>query len=272
MKKILITGKNSYIGTSVEKYLTQWPEEYSIDTLDVHGDSWKKHDFSQYDVVYHVAGIAHQKETKENASLYYEINRDLAVNIAKKAKVSKVKQFIFMSSMSVYGLIYSKETINLKTPTMPVTNYGKSKLEAEQEILNLGSKDFLVTVLRPPMVYGDAAPGNMNKLISLVSKIHVFPTFKNERSAIKICKLCEEIKLIIDRGINGILLPQDDTYMCTYEIVKKICDDRKIILFETSMFNKIISFLIGRQKEVTKIFGDLKYEKNFDSNNNSIHD
>ena len=132
MKRILITGANSYIGTSFEKYMNEnHPDDYHIDTLDMLNSNWKDYDFSGYDVVFHVAGIAHQKETKENAHLYYEVNRDLAIEVAKETKNAGVTQFIFMSSMSVYGLDYSKELINLQTPTLPKTNYGKSKLQAE---------------------------------------------------------------------------------------------------------------------------------------------
>jgi hypothetical protein len=104
MKRILITGKNSYIGTSVEKWLLKEPEKYSVDTIDMLNESWREHDFSKYDVVFHVAGIAHIKETKNNRNLYFKINRDLAYETALKAKQDGVKQFIFLSSMSVYGI------------------------------------------------------------------------------------------------------------------------------------------------------------------------
>ncbi len=95
MKKILITGANSYIGTSVENWLAKESDKYKVDTVDMRDDSWKNESFSGFDVVFHVAGIAHIKETKENRSLYYKVNRDLAYETAKKAKAEGVKQFIF---------------------------------------------------------------------------------------------------------------------------------------------------------------------------------
>jgi len=104
LKKILITGANSYIGTSFEKWMGQY-EGYEIDTVDTKNNKWKEADFSKYDVVFHVAGIAHIKETKENAHLYYEINRDMTVEIANKAKENGIKQFVLLSSMSVYGMV-----------------------------------------------------------------------------------------------------------------------------------------------------------------------
>ena len=106
MKKILITGARSYIGTSCEKYMKQWSEKYHVDTVDMIGNTWKKHDFSGYDTVYHVAGIAHSdngKISKEKVRLYYDVNTKLTIMTAMKAKKAGVKQFIFMSSAIVYG-------------------------------------------------------------------------------------------------------------------------------------------------------------------------
>src|SRR5699024_10485464 len=101
MKKILITGKNSYIGGKFKEWVEQWPDEYIVDEISVRGDEWKEADFSIYDSVFHVAGIAHRKETKKNKNLYFEVNRDLVQKVAFKAKRDGVRQFIFLSSMSV---------------------------------------------------------------------------------------------------------------------------------------------------------------------------
>src|SRR5699024_3355509 len=103
MKKILITGVNSYVGNSLEKRLEKDSEKYQVDKVSLRDSSWKEKDFSTYNSIVHVAGIAHRKETKENEHLYYQVNRDLAFRVAKKAKDNGVKHFIFLSSMSVYG-------------------------------------------------------------------------------------------------------------------------------------------------------------------------
>ncbi|WP_296880378.1 NAD-dependent epimerase/dehydratase family protein [Thomasclavelia sp.] len=260
MKKILITGANSYIGTSFEDYMKDY-SEYQIDTLDMKDPNWNKYDFSGYDIVFHVAGIAHQKETKENASLYYKINRDLAIEVATKAKQSNVKQFIFMSSMSVYGLEYSNELITLNTPLKPKTNYGKSKMEAEEQIMKLADKDFIISIVRPPMVYGDGCPGNLTKLFNAVRKIHIFPTIRNERSSITVERLSEKINDIIEENKSEIYLPQNDEYMCTYEIVKEQMIKEKVKVLFIPIFNPIIKIMIGKVRLITKVFGDLKYEK-----------
>lgn len=261
MKKVLITGKGSYIGTNFRKYLEQYPTEYTVDELDMVDGSWKGHDFSKYDVVYHVAGIAHMKEVPENEHLYYRVNRDLVTEVAEKAKAAGVKQFIFMSSMSVYGLIVSKEPITEQTPCKPNTYYGISKLQAEEGLMKLEGPDFKVCVLRPPMVYGDNSPGNLTKLFNMVKKVHVFPTLKNRRSSITVEKLIEYVKEYIDEEAEGLFLPQNDEYMCTYEIVKEKMKKENIKVIYLPIANPFVRILIGKVGIVTKCFGDLVYEK-----------
>lgn len=86
MKKVLITGAGSYVGTKVEKWLQQYPEDFQVDAVDTINDNWKKADFNKYDVVYNVAGIAHVKAAKGEGPLYYAINRDMVIDIARTAK------------------------------------------------------------------------------------------------------------------------------------------------------------------------------------------
>ena len=137
MKRILITGANSYIGTSVEKHLAQWPDEYQVDTIDMHGGAWREKNFARYDSVFHVAGIAHintKKLDKKAQKDYWAVNAELPVEVAKKAKNEGVKQFVFLSSMSVYGAhgsIKNPTMITRETHPNPRNIYGRSKLVAE---------------------------------------------------------------------------------------------------------------------------------------------
>lgn len=262
MKRVLITGKDSYIGTNFKKHLEQYQDEYYVEELDVKDDSWKEHNFTGYDVVFHVAGIAHVKEKKENEGLYYKINRDLAYEVAKKAKDAGISQFIFMSSMSVYGLQHSKVPITRQTMPTPNTYYGRSKLEAERLIQKLESDTFNVCIVRPPMVYGDNAPGNLTKLLNTVRKIGIFPTIKNKRSSITIETLSTCINDYIKQHAKGTFLPQNKEYLCTYEVVreKMNLENKKVIYI--SVFNPLIKLLIGKIGIVSKCFGDLIIDSN----------
>lgn len=258
MKKILITGANSYIGMSLERYLSQWPDAYRVDTLDTMGQ-WRSHDFSGYDAVYHVAGIAHIRETKENEHLYYEVNRDLAAAVAAHAKDAGVGQLIFLSSMSVYGI--EEGAISMETQPAPTSNYGKSKLQAEQLLTALADDRFHVAVLRPPMVYGEGSKGNYSSLVKLVQLTPVFPDYRNKRSMLHIDNLCAFVKELVDTGKGGLFLPQDEEYVCTSQMARQIAremgKDLKLL--------KILNPLVGLAKKCTsmglKAFGDLYYEK-----------
>lgn len=256
MKRILITGANSYIGTSFEKWVTQWPEEYKVDTVGTRNDEWEKIDFSPYDAVFHVAGIAHIKESSNNRSLYYKVNRDLTYEIAKKAKKYGVLQFVFLSSMSVYGI--ENGVIDKSTPLKPNSAYGESKIEAEQLINKLKGDSFTVATIRPPMVYGNGCRGNYPKLATLALKTPFFPNIENKRSMIYIDNLSEFVKQIIDNRSGGIFFPQNDEYVNTSEMVRLIAEFHGNRVRKTKLFNPALRLL--NVSLVKKVFGDLVYD------------
>lgn len=259
MKKILITGANSYIGSSFDNYLNKnYNSCYQIDTLDMINESWKNFDFSSYDVIYHVAGIAHIKETKDNKDLYYKVNKDLAIEVAKKAKQENVKQFIFLSSMSVYGI--EKGFITKDTTLNPKSNYAKSKLQAEEVLKSLQTKDFKICIIRPPMVYGKDCKGNFQSLIKFAKKLPIFPKVKNNRSMIYIDNLSEFVKLLIDNNEEGLFCPQNNEYSNTSYLVKLIGQsmNKKVRLFiGLGWLIKLSGLVI---KKLTKAFGSLCYD------------
>ena len=256
MTDILITGAHSYIGTAFADFMSQWPQDYRVTMLDLHGEAWQQVDFSAYDTVLHVAGIAHRKETAENAHLYYEVNRDLAAKVAQKAKADGVKQFVFLSSMSVYGLV--EGTITAYTPPIPRTHYGKSKLQAENLLAPLNDKDFTVSILRPPMVYGDGCKGNYQSLIKLAKVLPVCPDYQNQRSMVSIDTLCTYVKAVIDRPAGGIYFPQENDYICTCQMMADIAAHSGKKLPLTQLLNPAVSFLKLTRKG-RKAFGDLIY-------------
>ena len=267
MKKILITGAGSYIGTSFEEYMKQWPEKYQVDTLDMIGDYWKKYDFSGYDTVYHVAGIAHSdngKISKEKAKLYYEVNTKLTVRTAMKAKKSGVKQFIFMSSAIVYGdsaPIGKKKMITKDTPVKPANCYGDSKVKAENGLKKLEDENFKVVILRPPMIYGKGSKGNYPLMSKLAQKMPVFPKVDNCRSMLYIENLMEFVRLMIENEEQGTFWPQNVEYSNTSELVRMIgkAHGKKVMLVPFCTIPlKIASLITGL---VNKAFGNLAYDQ-----------
>lgn len=262
MKKVLITGANSYIGTSFERWVSQYPDRYKVDTVDMKDGSWRDKDFSYYDVVFHVAGIAHVSSDPKLKDLYYRVNRDLTIETAKKAKAEGVKQFIFMSSIIVYGdSSKGKRVIDRNTIPSPSNFYGDSKLQAEIGLKALEDENFKIVILRPPMIYGKGSKGNYPKLSKAAQILPIFPDIENERSMLHIDNLCEFIRLMIDNEERGLFFPQNAEYVKTSEMVRLIAEvhGKKIRL--TKVFNPIIKMMYGINV-VNKVFGNLVYDKN----------
>lgn len=265
MKKILITGADSYIGTSFESYMKQF-DGYQVDTLDMINPEWREKSFKEYDVIFHVAGIAHSdtgKVSEERKQFYYKINTDLTVETAQKAKIDGVGQFIFMSSAIVYGdsaPIGKSKVITKDTPTSPANFYGDSKVQAENGLKKLEDDSFKVVILRPPMIYGKGSKGNYPLLSKFAQKLPFFPYVKNERSMLYIGNLVEFIRLMIENEERGIFFPQNSEYSSTSEMVKAIgaTHDKKVRLVKGfTWILKLISHVTGL---VNKAFGNLSYD------------
>ncbi|SDO05983.1 NAD-dependent epimerase/dehydratase family protein [Alkalicoccus daliensis] len=275
MKKILVTGANSYVGKSLKNWLDQYPYAYSLDAISVRGEAWKEKSFSDYNIVFHVAGIAHVSSNPKMEEQYYKINRDLTVEVAEKAKNDGVKQFIFMSSIIVYGES-SKESkvIDSKTQPNPSDFYGKSKLQAEEGISLLEDEKFKVVIIRPPMIYGKDSKGNYPKLAKVARKLPIFPNVDNQRSILHINNLSEFIRLMIEHEERGLFFPQNNEYVKTSDIVKTISEvhGKKIRLIRT--FNPILIPLVGKIKIFNKVFGNLVYEMKISDykKNYRVHD
>ncbi|SFH87363.1 NAD-dependent epimerase/dehydratase family protein [Pisciglobus halotolerans] len=264
VKKILITGKNSYIGNSLANWLNQFPEEYIITKESVRDDKWKEIDFSIFDVVVHVAGIAHQDTKADQEEFYYKVNTELTIDIAKKAKKQGVKQFIFLSSIIVYGAsgkIGEKKIITRETVPKPINFYGNSKLLAEKGIKPLQSKNFNIVIVRPPMIYGKGAKGNYHLLSKFAKVTPFFLNIENQRSMLYIDNLTEFIRLLIQNEENGLYFPQNEEYVRTLEIVQLIAERNGKKIISTRVFNFLLKKLGKRVTIINKVFGNLVYSK-----------
>lgn len=262
MKRILITGKGSYIGTHFRDELLKHPEKYEVEELEMRNDEWRNHDFSSYDVVYHVAGLAHSTPDESQRELYYRVNTELAYETAKKAKEEGVKQFIFMSSIIVYGSrkIGEDRVITKETPLTPDNFYGDSKKQAEIKIRPLEDDNFKVVIVRPPMIYGPNSKGNYPLMSKFARKTPLFSTLKNQRSMLYLGNLIEFIRLMIDNEESGIYLPQNRDYVSSVEMIKEIAKIHNHTIWFTGIFNPFIK-LFNKQTYINKVFGNLTIDK-----------
>ena len=278
MRKILITGANSYIGTSFEKYIKEnYSDSYTVDTVDMVDGSWREKDFSPYDCVYHVAGIAHSDSGKisaEKEKLYRAVNTDLTVETAKKAKADGVKQFIFMSSAIVYGdsaPMGKSKVIDVHTPVSPANCYGDSKVQAENGIKPLNDDSFKVVILRPPMIYGKGSKGNYPVLSRLAQKLPVFPKVNNCRSMLYIENLCEFVRLMVENEESGTFWPQNSEYSNTSELVKMIAEVHGKKIRVIPGFGWALKIAGVFSELVDKAFGSLSYETGMSTYRNNTY-
>lgn len=259
--KIGILGKSSYICSRFSKYISD--SDFELEKIDCKNNAWGSVDFSKYDSLLCPIGIAHVSTDPSMESKYYAINRDLPVEIAKKAKVCGVKQFVFFSSMIVYGAdkpIGNDFIINDSTESVPENFYGKSKLEAEEELLKLQDDNFGVAILRIPMVYGPGCKGNFPQLLKVAKKSPFCPNIKNKRSMIYVDNLCEFLRLVIENKKSGIFYPQNSEYVSTVDIIKTAAKYFKHKIIFIRLFNPLIKLLSKRFGVINKIFGTKIYD------------
>ena len=195
MEKVLITGSTGYLGSS---FIDNYSDKYEFKKFSLLTQKLEDIDFKDVDAVLHCAALVHQKQ-EDSYEKYHEINVEYPVELAKLAKENGVKQFVFISTIAVYG--EEKEKLDENTICNPITPYGKSKLEAEKELLKLNDDSFIVSIIRPPMVYGKDAPGNIDSLVKLVKKVLVLPFggIDNRRSFVYVGNLCWLVDCVIER-------------------------------------------------------------------------
>ena len=258
---ILITGAGSYVGTQVENWLKK-DGQFRVDAVDTFGDNWKKADYTKYEVVYHVAGIAHVNADPKMKPLYYQVNRDLTIEIARHAKAAGVKQFIFMSSMIVFHESQSlkPEVLTKDTPPNPNGFYGDSKLQAELGLKELECETFKVCILRPPMIYGPNSKGNFPRLAKLAVKTPLFPAYHNKRSMLFIDNLSEFVKQAILRQLSGTFYPQNRELADTVEIIRFFAKEAGHKIWITRLLNPFVwlgSFVL---QPINKMFATYYYD------------
>lgn len=276
-KNILITGAGSYIGEYFKSYAEEkYKDNFTITTLDMLDPDWNKKDFSDIDVIYHVAGIAHADVghvSDEVKQKYYDVNTNLTLEVAKKAKEEGVKEFVFMSSMIVYGdsAPFGKEKCVTKDTKMdPANFYGDSKYQADVKVRELADEHFKVAVLRPPMIYGAGSKGNYPLLAKMAKRLPIFPNAANKRSMLYIENLCEflcQLFLVSEDEFSvkgNVFMPQNAEYTCTSTMVEHIAAVRGHKLLVSKVFDVFVllaSKIPGKISGlVNKAFGNSIYD------------
>lgn len=259
---ILIIGKDSYIGNHIDEWLTKGG--WNVTQLDVLTDEWKTFDYSPYDSIVHVAGIVHRPDCHD-WELFKRVNADMPITIATMAKEQGVKQYVFFSTMAVYGsgkaLAPNITDVNSKLEAKGM--YGRSKLLAEEGLFKLQDDHFKVAFVRPPSVYGKGCKGNYISRFAMVArKMPIIPTAYTDvkQSFIYIDNLSELVRLIIEKNLDGPFCPQDDVAVSTNSLLETICEG----LGKKYRGSKLLGFFVPLIKFVPivkKAYGGMEYAR-----------
>ena len=254
VKKVMLVGIGGYIGGKFTDYINKNYPDWQIDAVDSMNRKWADADFHGYDAVYNVSGLAHANARHGSEKLYYEVNGQLPIDVATKAKAEGVPMFVQMSSQIVYGdmsgLGEDKVITAEIVPSEP-TVYGKSKMMAERGL-----------VVRPPLIYSEFARDNFPRLVNFAKKMPVFPKLKNRQSMVYVDNLCELVKLIIEHNQGGVYYPQQECYIETSKIVADIAEAVGNKMWQTRLFNPALRFLskMPMFDFIHKAFGSIVYD------------
>lgn len=251
---ILITGASGFVGLHA---IQVFRKKYNVDTISLKGKNPEEIELNKYEVILHLAGIAHQ--TKKISSGEYEsANHKLPVQLAKKANEQGVGHFIFISTVKVYGE-NSEQALNENSKCTPVDAYGQSKLNAEKDLLSMNSDSFIVSVIRPALIYGKGVKGNLAKLVNLIRAVPVipFPLIHNKRSLVYVENLLAMVDKIIEKRIPGIFLACDVNDISTTQLISAFAAELK----KKPVFIPIPAFT----KNLIRQFFPYKYDRLFGS-------
>ena len=265
VKKVMLVGIGGYIGGKFTDYINKNYPDWQIDAVDSMNRKWADADFHAYDAVYNLSGLAHANARHGSEKLYYEVNGQLPIDVATKAKAEGVPMFVQMSSQIVYGdmsgLGEDKVITAEIVPSEP-TVYGKSKMMAERGLVALVDNSFQVALVRPPLIYSEFARDNFPRLVNFAKKMPVFPKLKNRQSMVYVDNLCELVKLIIEHNQGGVYYPQQECYIETSKIVADIAEAVGNKMWQTRLFNPALRFLskMPMFDFIHKAFGSIVYD------------
>ena len=281
---MLLTGATGFIGKALVAELIQQNFNVSIAVRQktnlfsdkvkqfVVGDFESNPDFStslaEIDCVIHLAGRAHVID-KAKASVLDEfrnINTKLTLNLAKQAEAAGVKRIVFLSSIGVNGNQNNQPFLEIDNPN-PQESYAISKYEAEKGLLKIAKNSSLeVVIIRPPLVYGDNAPGNFGRLIQWAGAKIMLPlplgAVNNARTLIAIDNLVSFIITctLHSKSANEIFLISDDDNLSTTQLLKKIAKafNKKALLLPVPVsWMLFVAKLLGKEADAVRLFSSL---------------
>ena len=222
--RLLLTGANGFVGSY---FFNNYSSTYDILKFSFLKDDFESLHIKEIEVVLHLSALVHQMDGA-SADEYERVNVSNTLKLAKKAKEFGVRQFVFMSTVKVYGE-ESDEVYTENVTCKPQDEYGKSKLKAETELQKLEDDNFRISIVRTPIVYGYGVKANLKNLMGLVDKVPLLPFggINNRRSLTYVGNLCALLECIIQKRQRGVFLASDDKALSTTQLIEAIAKVKK---------------------------------------------
>ena len=255
---VLITGSTGFIGSY---FINQYSSQFVVNTFSFLRDNFDTLKLDGIDCVVHCGALVHQMKREPSYDEFFDSNVNHTLQMAIKAKANNVKQFIFISTIKVFGE-ESKKIFDENSPTSPKDDYGLTKKIAEEKLFELEDKNFKVAILRLPLVFGPGVKANFRSLINIVNQFKILPlgSINNKRSIVFVGNVCHYIFQIIKLRERGIFIANEDESFSTSELINQISKalGKNIILFSIPLFNQILK--IVKPKYYQRLFENLEVD------------
>lgn len=256
MQKVIVTGEKGALSLAVANALRESGLE--VENLGLRGDAWKQRSFSGCRAIVHIAGIVPKPGVA--AEDFYRVNTNLTKELAAKAKADGVAQFVYISSMAVYGVAPSfnkrKGVVSRITFCSPKSDYGKSKYFAEQAAESFKDDSFRVAVLRIPSIYGVGKTEYFETYRCFLGNLKKIPVAfrKQYKSILCVENLCRLIELVVQNQAEGVFCP-DDGKISAFDLCRALMPEKK-----TSRLLGILVRLLWWNRRVKEYYGSVCYD------------
>lgn len=279
---IYLSGSTGFIGSNLVKKL----KKFKLKFKKIKRNSVLKKNNKKNICLVHLAGIAHKKTSYKEM---FEANVEYPIKLSKQLLSINLKKIIFISSIAVYGKTYSYKKISENTKKAPYDNYGKSKLEAERKIISFCKKNKIsLIILRPTLVYGKNAPGNIRMLTKIANFFPILPfgaathkrnllniedlltaiisSIKYKNKIIQIFNICEKNGVSLVSLLKNLTLNKN--FFLNISIPKPVMKIFFILIKKKKIYNQLFKPLNINSNKIRNVLGwKEKYnaKKNFNN-------
>lgn len=209
MKKLLFTGASGFLGYNIRPLLEK---SYDVHTIGLTDDDDIKFNIAKdvppinthYDVVLHAAGKAHTvPKTTAEAQVFFDVNYHGTVNLCDALERAGIPMsLVFISTVAVYGCEYG-DMITEDHPLNGDSPYAKSKIMAEEYLIGWCKRHHVIlTILRPSLLAGVNAPGNLGAMVNGIQKGFYLNIAggKAKKSVLMAEDIARLLPLVVDKG------------------------------------------------------------------------